>query len=334
MSRPTEFRFRTTLFNTFGLQDLAKDLDLIWKQRKLITSTPRFRACQLDRALGFSAMYIDPLRGARPSLGLLLTLWSHGQWSTTCPECSATALICSATGSPLSGTCSWQAICPGCKKICGQLAETPAPSKISFSQLLGAILQLRQEAPEHLRYRSARGPRFDWAEGETGDPTPPEVLDPGVVPVTLPDLLRILREQAPRVHEISLPDGRPVARAVSHPFRIDIDETDATHVLQFQPQNDGLTGADSEGRLHWDGLTLFDINRNPVFGLMTDENQPNLIAAYEAKGEKPRVIARLLPTGLAEIGSGSLLYRTDTELPPVAFVFRLAARKNRKEISP
>gem|GEM_PF-2905706 len=338
MSRANEFRFQPTLPNTQGMLDLIKDFDLLWRGRERILRTPRFRSCTLDEALRFATPYIDLLRGSRPTLGMMLDLWGHGQWITPCPDCGGTLLICSAQGSPLSGICSWKGFCRDCKKTHEHSAVSPTSSPVPFADLLEAIHATREQHLTPLLARPGKSPNFDWAEGETGTQEPPTVLTPGVVPVDIKQILQTLRGDPPEHYAIRDANGTSLARVTLLPFRMEVLETRSTHALLYESTYDGLIGTDTEGRLRWDGLTLYESSGAPRLGLL----QPGVKGAYAGGAQEPTQESRARPlecarytrTSLVDPGTQQLLAQADCDLPPIAFILLLAAQKFGKEPRP
>ncbi|WP_308604429.1 hypothetical protein [uncultured Fibrobacter sp.] len=105
---------------------LYENLDLIWRNRERIKNTPRYAAIDVPYALDGGGAYVGPLRKSMAycvqgcflkiylNLKMLLELWEKEFFQEPC-SCGGSALIRWISGSPLSGTCCWKAVCPQCR---------------------------------------------------------------------------------------------------------------------------------------------------------------------------------------------------------------------------
>lgn len=106
---------------------LYNNLDLILRHRDEILATPRYANIDAHYAIKGGGLYIGPLSTSRRlsfagtsldinlKLGSLLEVWDTDQFKMEC-KCGGTAVICSFTGSPLSGSSQATAYCPKCNE--------------------------------------------------------------------------------------------------------------------------------------------------------------------------------------------------------------------------
>lgn len=95
----------------------ARDMDYLfgrfgqfWERRGEIICTPEIYGIYPL----FSGLSLAYAGGGPLSLGMLLELWSAGEWRVPCTNCGGDAFIYFAGGSPLSGMNGYAARCPAC----------------------------------------------------------------------------------------------------------------------------------------------------------------------------------------------------------------------------
>ena len=87
--------------------------ELIWGNRERIINDETLSETRLYFS-GLSLAYVSS--GGPITLGMLLTLWSNGQWSTRCPFCDGVVRIFGWGGSPLTGNNKYHGFCTSCKR--------------------------------------------------------------------------------------------------------------------------------------------------------------------------------------------------------------------------
>ena len=85
---------------------------LIWENRERIINDEALFETRLYFA-GLSLAYIS---GGSLTLGMLLTLWNNGEWTTKCPFCGGAVRIFGWGGSPLTGNNKYHGFCTSCKR--------------------------------------------------------------------------------------------------------------------------------------------------------------------------------------------------------------------------
>lgn len=136
---------------------LFENVGLLRLHAERITDDPHLSASSHPSAM-LSIAYLGD--GLVP-MGVLVRLWTTGDWSAACPHCRGLALIVAVGGSPLSGSHGWSGACVDCR---ARVAYRDAPGSsllphaTSFARLWQAaypwVLQ-RQPATVLLRGRPA-----------------------------------------------------------------------------------------------------------------------------------------------------------------------------------
>jgi len=155
--------------------------DLIQENADLIINTPELFYCTLHAAcinLAYLGGYLTPL-------GVLLQLWRKGLLVDVCDHCRGDLYIFCAGGSPLSGTNKCSGLCRNCRTISGKSLPSTRP-----------IVQALQKVKKNLNKKTilrTKGRYFSFKHGLTGSPVPDRILQEGVKPVRLEELLRRLQ---------------------------------------------------------------------------------------------------------------------------------------------
>lgn len=89
-----------------------ENYDFIWENRERIINDVALS----ETRLYFSGLSLAYVSGGSITLGMLLTLWSNGQWTTKCPFCGGTVRIFAWGGSPLTGNNKYHGFCTSCKR--------------------------------------------------------------------------------------------------------------------------------------------------------------------------------------------------------------------------
>ena len=90
-----------------------ENYDFIWGNRERIINDVALSETRLYFS-GLSLAYVNSEGSI--TLGMLLTLWSNGQWSTRCPFCDGVVRIFGWGGSPLTGNNKYHGFCTSCKR--------------------------------------------------------------------------------------------------------------------------------------------------------------------------------------------------------------------------
>ncbi|WP_367339735.1 hypothetical protein [Aminivibrio sp.] len=86
--------------------------EFIWENRERILNDEALSESQFNFA-GYSLAYLG---GGCLTVGMLLTLWNNGEWTSTCPFCGGTVRIYGWGGSPLTGRNKYHGFCTSCKR--------------------------------------------------------------------------------------------------------------------------------------------------------------------------------------------------------------------------
>ncbi|MEA2104240.1 MAG: hypothetical protein U9P79_06330, partial [Candidatus Cloacimonadota bacterium] len=121
-------------------------------------------------------------------IGILLKLWEKGHFIHTCPDCGGTVYILSASGSILSGSHKFRAICPNCKKeVVGR--------KPSFSQLNFPSHELSNKYRNVEVIERFKNQHFEIGRGLVGKKDKQIVLKKMVKGVSLRELIEYLKKE-------------------------------------------------------------------------------------------------------------------------------------------
>lgn len=85
---------------------------LIWENRERIINDEAMS----ETRLYFSGLSLAYVSGGGLTLGMLLTLWNNGEWTTKCPFCGGVVRIFGWGGSPLTGNNKYHGFCTSCKR--------------------------------------------------------------------------------------------------------------------------------------------------------------------------------------------------------------------------
>ena len=155
---------------------------LILENEKIIINTPKYfyilhKRIHVGTTITGTA-YIP--------IGVLLLLWKTGNLLCSCPACGAKSYIIQAGGSALSGSHSYSAICAECSRcFCSRAG--------SFSEIYFPIFAKLKEFPNTQTISIKRTQKFSWSGGLVGQPTPDEIIEDGIHPIDLKDLVETLK---------------------------------------------------------------------------------------------------------------------------------------------
>lgn len=89
-----------------------ENYELIWENRERII----YNEALSETRLYFSGLSLAYVSGGSLTLGMLLTLWRNGEWTTKCPFCGGAVRIFGWGGSPLTGNNKYHGFCTSCKR--------------------------------------------------------------------------------------------------------------------------------------------------------------------------------------------------------------------------
>jgi len=89
-----------------------ENYEFIWENRERIIND----GALFETRLYFSGLSLAYVSGGGLTLGMLLTLWNNGEWTTKCPFCGGTVRIFGWGGSPLTGNNKYHGFCTSCKR--------------------------------------------------------------------------------------------------------------------------------------------------------------------------------------------------------------------------
>lgn len=144
------------------LMDLfAASVPLVWHHRERIMADPQLFGASTPMCI--RAAYVSMEDAGPYPLGVVVRAWSEYEenYTRVCPECGGRMLICSFSGSPLSGRSSHSATCTVCgyrqhhvdegsfgrlaspiMRIAGQYRELPQDDALSLDEAIGILKQL------------------------------------------------------------------------------------------------------------------------------------------------------------------------------------------------
>ena len=169
---PTRHAWRPAEEERSDIALLIENIDLLLAAREEIVSRPELCHCE-PRGCGIGALYAGP-NGPLP-LGMMLTLWSRGEWIETCDRCAGDVYVTYAAGSPFSGRGSWSGFCPTCAvdPACETWRQS-ASIGTGFGLFIRPVLELRDDFANPLLPHPP-APKWRWDR-------PPERSKDVVVP--------------------------------------------------------------------------------------------------------------------------------------------------------
>ena len=156
-----------------------KNYEFIWENRERIINDGALHEIPLYFA-GLSLAYMS---GGALTLGMLLTLWNNGEWTTKCPFCGGAVRIFGRSGSPLTGRNRYHGFCTSCGKYRSD-AEDDFMKKIrSAINMINArkaryAKEHPRAAPPKVAHHDFRTLSEKWTEYQK---------DPKKIPVTKPE---------------------------------------------------------------------------------------------------------------------------------------------------
>lgn len=157
------------------------NLELILENAKFIINTPELYYASFNGA----TINLAYMGGHQAPVGVLLELWNEGLLVDQCEKCNGSLYIFCAGGSPLSGQNKCSGICRNCKRV----------SKIelaSIDPIIKALKHLKNNVNKKKVIRT-KGQNFSWKDGIAGEPIPDKIVEGGVNPVNMMDLLERLK---------------------------------------------------------------------------------------------------------------------------------------------
>lgn len=155
-----------------------ENFGLIWENRERIINDEALSETRLYFA-GLSLAYIS---GGSLTLGMLLTLWNNGEWTTKCPFCDGDVRIFGWGGSPLTGNNKYHGFCTSCKRYRDDAEDNflkkvlPAIRMIDDRRARFAKVHPQQPVPPKVHY-DFRSLSKKWTEYEK---------DPEKIPASTP----------------------------------------------------------------------------------------------------------------------------------------------------
>jgi len=168
--------------NDIDFKLFRDNLDLILENTDLIINNPELFHTSFNR----TSINLAYLGGNHAPLGVLLQLWRDGILVDECNVCSGKLYIFCAGGSPLSGSNGCIGICGACKAISKKSLPSTGPI-IKSLECLKANLNKRKILRTKSQY-------FSWKNGLTGEVTPDEIIEEGVTPADMEELIFRLKK--------------------------------------------------------------------------------------------------------------------------------------------
>lgn len=118
-------------------------------------------------------------------LGVVLELWKNDKWIGKCPNCGSKVYIIHAGGFPMSGTHQYSGFCGPCgKQVYNRLS--------SFGELLWPVYS-KKKCSNRRKILKTYGRFFSWKYGLIGEDVPDVVIEEGVFPVEISELISYLK---------------------------------------------------------------------------------------------------------------------------------------------
>ena len=161
-----------------------ENFGLIWENRERIINDEALSETRLYFA-GLSLAYIS---GGSLTLGMLLTLWNNGEWTTKCPFCGGAVRIFGWGGSPLTGNNKYHGFCTSCKRYRDDAEDNflkkvlPAIRMIDDRRARFAKVHPQQPVPPKVHY-DFRSLSKKW----TGYEKDPEKIQASTPKKTIPE---------------------------------------------------------------------------------------------------------------------------------------------------
>lgn len=119
-------------------------------------------------------------------LGIILGLWENYNWIGKCRDCGSKVYITSAGGSGLSGSHHYSGFCTTCvKHFYGHFS--------SFGELRGPVHSIKNNFSNRRKILKTHGKFHSWKYGLIGEDVPDVVVDEGVVPAEISELISYLK---------------------------------------------------------------------------------------------------------------------------------------------
>ncbi len=164
------------------LELFREHFDLILKYADLIISTPRYFHSYLENS-NIGLMYIG---GYYAPMGVLLQLWKNNEFVDECDLCNGQLYLFHGGGSPLSGSNKCQGICKECKTL--------SQKRLSDVEPLATALKHIKNNLNYQLIQQTKGEVFSFKDGLTGKPVPDKILEEGIIPVTITELINEIQE--------------------------------------------------------------------------------------------------------------------------------------------
>jgi hypothetical protein len=159
-----------------------ENFDLILKYSELIINTPKYFHSYIES----STVSLAYMGGYYAHIGALLQLWEEDSFVDECNQCNGKLYFFQGGGSPLSGG-------NGCMGICGECGTILCKRLDGTKALMKAFDHVKYSLNTRLILRK-KGQAFSFKDGLVGDPVPDKVIESGVEPVTMTELLADLRK--------------------------------------------------------------------------------------------------------------------------------------------
>lgn len=164
------------------LELFRENFDLILKNSDLIINKPRYFHSYLEA----SSIGLMHMGGHYAPLGALLQLWKNNEFIDKCDHCKGQLYLFHGGGSPLSGSNKCLGICRKCKTISRK-------SLPGVKSLVNALKHIKNNLNYQL-IQQTKGEFFSFKDGLIGNPVPDKILEEGIIPVTITELISELQE--------------------------------------------------------------------------------------------------------------------------------------------
>jgi hypothetical protein len=168
--------------NSAEFQAFRDNFDLIMKHPDMIINTPELYFTSFSCAF----VSLSYLGHYQVGIGHMLELWEQDLLIDTCDHCQGPLYIFSAGGSLLSGSNGCVGICGDCKKLSKKVLPSTLP-------ILEALKHVKSKVNKQ-KILKTKGQYFSWKHGLVGKPVPDKVIESGVEPASVKELVERLRQ--------------------------------------------------------------------------------------------------------------------------------------------